>query len=118
MEASTDQVYTSRRALYAFHACPFVRPHLSLAQYITSYVTMQLSCIAAFRGLQVKLLKMKILVCCIDNENLVGSHKYPVFVAYSYKLEVHNETAISAISPVLRLIAYHFLQDAYCSIPL
>ena len=34
------------RLLYVFHVCLFVclflRPHLSRAQYITSYVTMQL----------------------------------------------------------------------------
>ena len=33
----------------------FVRLHLSRAQYITSYVTMQLKCLAAFGGLQAKL---------------------------------------------------------------
>ena len=33
----------------------FVRPHLSRAQYNTSYVTMQLQCIVAFGGLQAKL---------------------------------------------------------------
>ena len=35
--------------------CLFVRSHLSRAQYIASYVTMQLQCIAAFGGLQAKL---------------------------------------------------------------
>ena len=42
--------------------CLFVRPHLSRAQYITSYVTMQLQCIAALGGLQAELQQMKICV--------------------------------------------------------
>ena len=35
--------------------CLFVRPHISRAQYIASYVTMQLQCLAVFGGLQAKL---------------------------------------------------------------
>ena len=58
-----------------------MRPHLSRAQYITSYVTMQLQCIAAFGGLQAKLQQIKVVVCCLDGENSVGSLKDPVFVA-------------------------------------
>ena len=61
-----------------------MRPHLSRAQYVTSYVTMQLQYIAAFGGLQAKLQQTKVVVCCLDDENLVGSHKDPVLVAYSY----------------------------------
>ncbi len=38
--------------------CLFVCPHLLRAQYITSYVTMQLQCIATFGGLQTKLQQM------------------------------------------------------------
>ena len=38
--------------------CLFVRPHLSRVHYITSYVTMQLQCIAAFGGLHAKLQQM------------------------------------------------------------
>ncbi len=83
--------YTSRlvlRLLYVFRVCLFVclsvRPHLSRAQYITSYVTMQLQCIAAFGGLQAKLQQMKVVLCCLDGENVVGSRKDPGFVAYSY----------------------------------
>ena len=49
-----------------------------------SYVTMQPQYIAAFGGLQVKLQQMKVVVCCLDGEILVGSRKDPVFVAYSY----------------------------------
>ena len=64
--------------------CLFVRPHLSRVQYITSYVTMQLPCIAAFGGLLAKLQQMKEVVCCLDSENLVGSPKDPVFMAYCY----------------------------------
>ena len=64
--------------------CLFVCPHISRVQYITSYVTMQLQCIAAFGGLQAKLQQMKVVVCCLDGKNLVGSRTDPVFVAYSY----------------------------------
>ena len=52
-----------------------MRPHLSCAQYVTSYVTMQLQCIAAFGGLQAKLQQTKVVVSCLDGENLVGSRK-------------------------------------------
>ncbi len=52
-----------------------MRPHLSRAQYNTSYITMQLQCIAAFGSLQAKLQQMKVVVCCLDGENLEGSHK-------------------------------------------
>ena len=45
--------------LYIFGVCLFVglfvHPHLSRAQYVTSYVIMQLQYMAAFGGLQVKL---------------------------------------------------------------
>ena len=64
--------------------CLFVRPHLSRAQYITSYVTMQLQCTAAFGGLQAKLQQMKVVLCCLDGENVVGSREDPGFLAYSY----------------------------------
>ena len=61
-----------------------MRPHLSRTQYITSYVTMQLQCIAAFEGLQAKLQQMKVGLCCLDGENVVGSRENPGFLAYSY----------------------------------
>ncbi len=64
--------------------CLSVRPHLSRAQYITSYATMQLQCIAAFEGLQAKLQQMKVVLCCLDGENVVGSCENPGFLAYSY----------------------------------
>ena len=69
------------RLLYIFHVFVrlFVCPHLSRAQYITSYVTMRLPCIAAFGGLQAKLQQMKVGACCLDGENLVDSRKDPVF---------------------------------------
>ena len=35
------------RLFVCLFVCLFVRPHLSRVQYITSYVTMQLQCIAA-----------------------------------------------------------------------
>ena len=74
-----------------------MRPHLSRAQKITSYVTMQLQCIAAFGGLRAKLQQMKVVLCCLDGENVVG-RKDPVLVVYSYYLEAHDETAESALS--------------------
>ena len=61
-----------------------MRPHLSRAQYITSYVTMQLQCTAAFGALQAKLQQMKVVLYCLDGENMVGSRKNPGFLAYSY----------------------------------
>ena len=60
----------------------FVCPHLSRAQYIASYVTMQLQYIAAFGGLQAKLQQMKVVLCCLTN--VVGIRKDPGFLAYSY----------------------------------
>ena len=72
------------KLLYVFRVCLFVRPHLSRAQYITSYVTMQLQCIAAFGGLQAKLQQMKVVLCCLDGKNVVGSRKHPGSLAYSY----------------------------------
>ena len=77
------------RLLYVFRVCLFVclsvclfvRPHLSRAQYVTSYVAMQLQCIAAFGGLQAKLQQMKVVLCFLDGENVVGSSG---FLAYSY----------------------------------
>ena len=76
------------RLLYVFcvclFVCLFVRPHLSRAQYITSYVTMQLQCTAAFGALQAKLQQMKVVLCCLDGENVVGSREDPGFLAYSY----------------------------------
>ena len=72
------------RLFVCLFVCLFVRPHLSRAQYITSYVTMQLQCIAAFGGLRAKLQQMKVVLCCLDGENVVGSRKEPVLVTYSY----------------------------------
>ena len=72
------------RLFVCLFVCLFVRPHLSRAQYITSYVTMQLQCIAAFGGLRAMLQQMKVVLCCLDGENVVGSRKDPVLVTYSY----------------------------------
>ena len=72
------------RLFVCLSVCMFVRPHLSRAQYITSYVTMQLQCTAAFGGLQAKLQQMKVVLCCLDGENVVGSREDPGFLAYSY----------------------------------
>ena len=72
------------RLFVCLFVCLFVRPYLSRAQNITSYITMQLQCIAAFGGLRAKLQQMKVVLCCLDGENTVGRCKDPVFVAYSY----------------------------------
>ena len=58
-----------------------MRPHLLRALYVTSYVTMQLQCTAAFGGLQAKLQQMKVILCCLDGENVVGSREDPGFWA-------------------------------------
>ena len=52
--------------MFSAFVCLFVHPHLSRAQYITSYVTMQLPYIAAFGGLQAK--RRKVGVCRLDDE--------------------------------------------------
>ena len=81
--ARTAGTKIALRFLHLF-VCLFVRPHLSRAQYITSYVTMQLQCTAAFGGLQAKLQQMKVVLCCLDGENVVDSCEDPGFLAYSY----------------------------------
>ena len=78
-----------------------MRPHLSHAQYITSYVTMQLQCIAAFGGLRAKLQQMKVVVCCLDGENLVGS-RFSRRIATNWK---HMMKLSSQHFAVQRLIA-------------
>ena len=84
--ARSAREWLVRTLLYVFHICSlfclFVHLHLSHAQYVTSYVTMQLQYVPAFGGLQAK--QMKVVVCCVDGENLVGSHKDSVFEVYSY----------------------------------
>ena len=49
------------RMFVCLFVCLFVRPHLSRAQNITSYVTMQLPCIAAFGSFRAKLQQMNVL---------------------------------------------------------
>ena len=39
---------------------------------------------SSFGGLQAKLQQMKVVLCCLDGENLVGSRKDSGFLAYSY----------------------------------
>ena len=48
---------------------------------IRYYATAECS---SFGGLQAKLQQVKVVLFCLDGENLVGSRKDPVFVAYSY----------------------------------
>ena len=45
---------------------------------------MQLQCTVAFGGLQAKLQQMKVVLCCLDGENVVDSREDPGFLAYSY----------------------------------
>ena len=54
------------------------------AIFYVIYVTMKLRYRAAFGGLRAKLLQTKVVVSCLDVENLVVSCKDPVLVAYSY----------------------------------
>ena len=102
-----------------------VCPHLSHAQYITSYVTMRLqyySSLILEVCRPIKLQQMKVVLCCLDGKNLVGSRKDPVFVAYSvicfffvatnWKCKTNYQVSTFA---VLYSIAYQFLQNAYCS---
>ncbi len=49
-------------------------------------------------GLQAKLQQMKVVLCCLDGKNVVGSHEDSGFLAYSYYLEAHDKTAESALS--------------------
>ena len=55
-------------------------------------------------------------MCYLDGESLVDSRKDTVFVAYTYLLteSAQRNCQVSTFA-VLRLIAYQFLQDAYCS---
>ena len=82
--AGTKIVLSFPRLFVCLFVCLFVRPHLSRAQYITSYFTMQLQYIAAFGGLQAELQQMEVVLCCLDGESMVGSRKNPGFLAYSY----------------------------------
>ena len=75
------------RLLYVFRVCLFVRLHLSRAQYdvICNYATnCSVYSMQRLEGLQAKLQQMKVVVCCLDGENVVGSRKDPGFLAYSY----------------------------------
>ena len=53
---------------------------------ITSCVTMQLqstTVLTAFGGLEAKIQQPSIELCCLDGEQVVGSHDNPVFATYS-----------------------------------
>ena len=66
---------------YVSHVCLIVCPHLSHAQYTTSYVTMRLqyySSLILEVCRPIKLQQMKVVLCCLDGKNLVGSRKDPV----------------------------------------
>ena len=40
---------------------------------------------SSFRGLQAKLQQMKVVLCCLDGENLVGSRKDSGFLATNWR---------------------------------
>ena len=73
------------RLLYVFRVCLFVC--LSVCLCVRTYHvrnvlrhTLLCNCsvyIAAFGGLQAKLQQMKVVLCCLDGDNLVGSRKDP-----------------------------------------
>ena len=87
-----------------------MQPHLSLVQYIMSYVAMQRLCIAAFGGSQAKLQQIEVVVCCLVSKNFVGS---PVYI-----VEAHNETAETALFlySLLQLqLAWLTLSCVYCT---
>ena len=81
--------------LYCFY-CLFVCASalITCAKYyvIRYYATAVYSSFWKFAG------QAKVVLCCLDGENVVGSRKDPVLVAYSYYLEAHDETAESALS--------------------
>ena len=56
----------------------------SILRHMLLAGNMQLQYIAAFGALQAKLQQMKVVLCCLDGENVVGSRKDPGFLAYSY----------------------------------
>ena len=76
------------RLFYVFHVCLSVCASAlityAIYYYLIHYYATAAMYIAAYGGLQVKLRQMKVVMCCLDGENLVGSRKDPVFVAYSY----------------------------------
>ena len=72
--------------------CLFVSVCLSVCLCVRTYHvrkilrhTLLCNCrYAAFGGLQAKLQQMKVVLCCLDGENVVGSRRDPGFLAYSY----------------------------------
>ena len=52
--------------------------------YIIRYYANAVYYIAAFGSLQAKIQQTKVVVSCLDGENLVDSRKDPILVAYSY----------------------------------
>ena len=75
----------------------------------------QLQYLAAFGGLQAKLQQIKVVVCCLDDEHLVGSCK-DLFLWCTA-----NTWSCTTKLPSQRFHCtctafYQFLQDTYCSI--
>ena len=74
------------RLLYVFRVCLFVC--LCVRTYHVRNIlrhTLLCNCsTAAFGGLQAKLQQMKVVLCCLDGENVVDSREDPGFLAYSY----------------------------------
>ena len=80
------------RLLYVFRVCLFVcTAVLCVRTYHVRNIlrhTLLCNCMqcdnSSFGGLQAKLQQMKVVLCCLDGENLVGSRKDSGFLAYSY----------------------------------
>ena len=75
---------------FAFFAsvCLFVRLFVCAFALITCaiyyIIRYYATAVYTFGGLQAKLQQMKVVLDCLDGENLVGSSKDPGFLAYSY----------------------------------
>ena len=78
------------RLLYVFRICLFVCLFVCLCvrtYHVRNILRHTLLCncsTAAFGGLQAKLQQMKVVLCCLDGENVVDSREDPGFLAYSY----------------------------------
>ena len=78
------------RLLYVFRVCLFVCLFVCLCvrtYHVRNILRHTLLCncsTAAFGGLQAKLQQMKVVLCCLDGENVVDSREDPGFLAYSY----------------------------------
>ena len=75
------------KLLYVFRVCLLVVCLCVRTYHMRNMLRHTLLCncsIAAFGGLQAKLQQTKVVVSCLDGENLLGSRKNPILVVYSY----------------------------------